>query len=184
MRLGRPSAADRAAAAGRTVEDVLAPGLDVVFCGINPGLWSAAVGHHFARPGNRFWRVLFEAGVTDAVLEPADERRLLAHGVGITNLVARATATATELSTKELRDGAVELAGRLRPYRPAAVAILGVTAYRTAFGRPKAVLGEQPEPVAGARCFVLANPSGVQARYQLADLVDQLMALRKAIGLA
>ncbi len=162
--------------------DVLAPGLAVVFCGINPGLWSAAVGHHFARPGNRFWRALHGAGFTEEVLEPADERRLLAYGVGITNLVARSTATAAELSPHELRTGAAALADRLAPLRPRAVAFLGVTAYRAAFGQPRAVLGEQPGPLAGARVFVLANPSGAQARYQLPELVAQLAVLRDAVS--
>ena len=180
----RPDAAALRAAAGRTVPDVLAPNLELVFCGINPGLWSGAVGHHFARPGNRFWRVVQAAGFTEELLDPADERRLLAHGVGITNLVARATATAVELPAAELRRGAADLERRLAPLRPRALAVLGVTAYRAAFAQPRAVLGEQAERLARARVFVLANPSGAQARYQLPELVEQLAAVRRALGLA
>lgn len=163
------------------MEDVTAAGLDVLFCGINPGLWSGAVGHHFARPGNRFWRALQAAGFTDEVLEPSRERQLLGHGIGITNLVSRATATAAELSAAELRAGAELLAAKVRRLSPSSVAFLGVTAYRAAFSRPKAALGEQPEQMGGARLFVLANPSGAQARYQLPELAGQLAALRTAV---
>lgn len=177
----RPTRAELDAAAGRTVEDLVAPGLDVLFCGINPGLWSAAVGHHFARPGNRFWRVLHLAGFTDTVLEPAEERRLLACGVGVTNLVRRSTANAAELGRDELRAGAVEVAETAGRFAPRAVGFLGVTAYRIAFDRPRAGLGEQPEGLAGTRVWVLPNPSGAQARYQLGDLVTLFSALRTAI---
>jgi TDG/mug DNA glycosylase family protein len=141
-----------------------------LFCGINPGLYSAKVGHHFARPGNRFWPALYAAGITDRLLAPADERELLCLGVGITNLVRRATAAADELTAAELVAGGRALARRVRKYRPAAVAVLGVTAYRTAFARPRAAPGRQPEPLAGAAVWVLPNPSGLNAHYRLADL--------------
>jgi TDG/mug DNA glycosylase family protein len=161
-----------------TVPDVIGPGLRVLFCGINPGLYSEAVGHHFARPGNRFWRVLAEAGFTDGVLRPDDDRELLALGLGITNLVARASAQASELGADELREGARRLAAKVRRHRPAVVAFLGMGAYRTAFGRPRATIGLQPEAVGGVRVWLLPNPSGAQARYQLADMVDAFGALR------
>lgn len=175
----RPSAADLAAAADREVPDLLRPGLAVVFCGINPGLWSAATGHHFARPGNRFWKVLHLAGFTERQLEPDEEDLLLAHGIGITNLVSRASATAAELTRAELRAGATALASRVAQARPGCIAFLGMTAYRAAFDDPGAVVGELARPIGGTPGWLLANPSGAQARYQLADLVAQFSALRR-----
>lgn len=177
----RPTPDELAAAAERVVPDVLRPGLTVVFCGINPGLWSAATGHHFARPGNRFWRVLHEAGFTERQLDPTEEAALLAAGIGITNLVARASATARELSRAELQSGAAALVARLEPLRPRCVAVLGVTAYRSAFAAPRAGIGRLADPIAGAIGWLLANPSGAQARYQLADLVDQFATLHAAL---
>ena len=179
---GRPSAQDLAAAAGVTVPDVVGEGLSVLFCGINPGLWSGAVGHHFARPGNRFWSALQLSGFVPEVLRPEEERRLLDYGLGITNLVARATATAVELSQDELRAGAEALARKVAEWDPRSVAFLGIGAYRTAFARSKAALGEQPERLGGARTFVLPNPSGVQARYQLPELAALFAALRRAVS--
>src|SRR5437868_7278272 len=149
------------AAGGRTLPDVLAPGLRVLFCGINPGLYSAAVGHHFARPGNRFWPALHLAGFTDRLLSPFEDRLLLAAGYGITNIADRATATADEVSAEELLAGARRLARKVRRLRPKAVAFLGVTAYRTAFSRPRAGLGLQAESLGGAAMWVLPNPSGL-----------------------
>src|SRR5579875_204514 len=129
---GRPSPADlhQAAVSGARVPDVLAPGLDVLFCGINPGRWSGAVGHHFAYPGNRFWKAIHVAGYTAELLSPEHERRLLDVGLGVTNLVARTTATATELSPDELRRGAVSLRRKVVRFSPRAVAFLGLGAYR------------------------------------------------------
>jgi TDG/mug DNA glycosylase family protein len=166
----KPTRADLAAARGCSIPDVIGPGLRVLFSGINPSLYSAAVGHHFARPGNRFWPALHAAGFTDRVLSPFDDATLLDRGYGLTNLVRRATATADELTAAELAAGGRALARKVRRYRPAAVALLGVTAYRMAFARPRAVLGRQPEPLAGATVWVLPNPSGLNAHYQLADL--------------
>jgi len=177
----RPTKADLVAAAGSTVPDVIAPGLSVLFCGINPGLWSGAVGHHFARPGNRFWAVLHLAGFVPELLRPEAERQLLDHGLGITNLVARATATAVEVSREELRAGRRTLEGKVTRLRPESIAFLGMGAYRVAFERPKAALGEQPELLARARVFVLPNPSGAQARYQLPELVEIFAAVREAV---
>jgi double-stranded uracil-DNA glycosylase len=176
-----PSRAELLAAEGTRVPDILAPGLDVVFCGINPGLWSAAVGHHFARPGNRFWKVLHAAGFTDELLSPSDERRLLQVGVGVTNLVSRATASAAELDRDELRKGGRNLARKVRRLKPGIVAFLGLIAYRSAFDRPRATMGEQAERLGGARLWLLPNPSGAQAHYQLAEMVSALRVLREAM---
>jgi TDG/mug DNA glycosylase family protein len=175
----RPTRREVAAAVGRTVPDVVAPGLRVLFCGINPGLYSGAVGHHFARPGNRFWKALHLAGFTDRVLTPFEERDLLAAGLGITNLVRRATATADKLSDDELRDGGVALARKVRRFRPEVVAFLGIGAYRVAFGRGEATIGPQPDTVGGVPAWVLPNPSGLNAHYQLEDLATEFRALRE-----
>ncbi len=176
-----PSRAELWAAEGRRVPDVVAPSLDVIFCGINPGLWSAAVGHHFARPGNRFWKVLHTAGFTDKLLSPADERQLLQVGVGVTNLVSRATASAAELHRDELRRGGRNLARKIHRLKPGIVAFLGLIAYRSAFDRPNATVGEQPERLGGARLWLLPNPSGAQAHYQPDAMVSALRALRQGI---
>jgi TDG/mug DNA glycosylase family protein len=176
----RPSREQIAAAAGKTVPDVIGPELRVLFCGINPGLYSGAVRHHFARPGNRFWPVLHQAGFTDRLLTPFQEDELQARGIGVTNLVARATASAAELSAEELRSGGRTLARKVRRHRPAIVAFLGIESYRAAFGRPRAVLGEQPERLADARVWVLPNPSGLNAHYQLPELVRVYRELARA----
>lgn len=173
----RPSPADLRAAVGRRVPDVVAPGLRVLFCGINPGLWSGAVGHHFARPGNRFFTVLHRSGLTPVRLEPSEDRCLLDYGLGVTNLVARSTASAEELSAEELRTGGRTLRRKVGRLRPETVAFVGITAYRLAYGSPRATVGEQEAPMAGARVWVLPNPSGLQATYQLDDLVELYGAL-------
>lgn len=166
----RPSPAELEAARERTVPDIIAPGLRVLFVGINPGLYSGAVGHHFARPGNRFWPALAKSGFTEKQLSPFDERELLRNGLGITNIVARTTARADELDAEELRSGAEVLVEKVRRFRPAFVGVLGVTAYRAAFEKPRATLGPQPDDIGGARAWVLPNPSGLNAHHQLADL--------------
>jgi TDG/mug DNA glycosylase family protein len=175
----RPTPADLAAATGRQVPDVLAPNLWVLFCGINPGLWSAAVGHHFARPGNRFWKALHLGGFTPRLLAPDEEAELLRLGLGITNLVDRASAGAADLTPDELRAGAERLTDKVEQARPKVAAILGVGAYRTAFARPRATVGPQPDPIAGALAWVLPNPSGLNAHYQLADLAAAFATLRR-----
>jgi TDG/mug DNA glycosylase family protein len=177
----RPTPADLAAATGRRVPDVLAPGLRVLFCGINPGLWSAAVGHHFARPGNRFWKALHRGGFTDRLLSPDEEPELLRRGLGITNLVDRASAGAADLTAEELRAGGRRLAAKVRSARPRVVAVLGVGAYRTAFARPRATVGPQPERIGGAPAWVLPNPSGLNAHYQLRDLAEAFAELRRSL---
>jgi TDG/mug DNA glycosylase family protein len=177
----KPSKEEIRAAEGKTVADVITPGLRVLFCGINPGLYSGAVGHHFARPGNRFWPALHAAGFTERQLRPAEERELLAEGYGITNLVERSTAGAADLTAGELAQGGRRLEDKVRRYRPACVAVLGVEAYRRAFGRRLVGLGEQPDTLAGARLWVLPNPSGLNAHYQLDDLARLYREMRLAV---
>ena len=177
----KPSRAEIAVARGRTVPDIIAPGLKVLFVGINPSLYSAAVGHHFARPGNRFWPALHAAGFSDRLLSPSEGRTLLERGYGISNIADAATATADELSNEELIAGARRLVRKVKRYRPAVVAFLGVTAYRTAFGRPAAKLGRQEERIGDSLVWVLPNPSGLNAHYQLADLARLYADLRRAV---
>jgi double-stranded uracil-DNA glycosylase len=177
---GRPSRADLSASADRTVPAVISPGLRVLFCGINPGLYTAWTGHHFARPGNRFWPVLHRSGFTPRLLTPAEQPELLDLGLGVTNLVERATATAAELTAAELRDGGRRLEAQVSRYRPAWVAVLGVTAYRAAFGAPRATIGAQQRRLGPARVWVLPNPSGLNAHYQLPELAERFAELRAA----
>jgi TDG/mug DNA glycosylase family protein len=178
----KPTPAQLEAARGRTVPDLVRPGLRVVFCGINPGLYTAAIGHHFGRPGNRFWKVIHLAGFTDRQLSPFEERSLLDVGVGITNLVARTTAAASELTPAELREGVRRVERLACEHAPAYVAFLGMLAYRTATGRRGATMGLQPERMCDSRLWLLPNPSGLQARYQLAELVELFAELRRAAG--
>lgn len=174
----RPGRAEIQAAAGKTVADVIASNLCVLFVGINPGLYTAAIGHHFGRPGNRFWPVLHASGFTDRLFSPYEERELLPLGLGITNIVARATATAEELTAAELRAGAQDLEEKIAVYTPAYLAVLGVSAYRSAFQRPKAAVGLQPEKISGAKIWVLPNPSGLNAHYQKEALAEMFRRLR------
>ncbi len=174
----RPTAEDLRAATERTLRDVIAPGLDVLFCGINPGLYSGATGFHFARPGNRFWPALHAAGFTPRRFDPSEGRALLDLGYGITNLVARTTATAAELSLDELRNGRKRLERTAKRYRPRTIAIVGITAYRAAFDRPEAGLGRQPQTLAGSQLWVLPNTSGLNAHHQAADFARAFGELR------
>jgi len=162
----------------KPLPDVIAPDLDVLFCGINPSLMSAARGHHFARPGNRFWPALHLAGLTPRRLTPDEDRELLRYGLGVTNVVARPTRAAAELTVAELREGAAALGELVARYRPRVLAVLGVTAWRTAFERPKATLGLQPERVGGVATWVAPNPSGLNAHHQLPDLARAYAELR------
>ena len=177
----KPTTEQLIEAAGKTVPDVIAPGLRVLFCGINPGLYTAAVGHHFARPGNRFWPALHASGFTDRLLSPFEEQELLQLRLGVTNVVARATTAASELSHDDFVKGGRVLRSKVRRYHPRIVAVLGVGAYRAAFARPKAVVGEQDEKIAGARVWVLPNPSGLNANYQLDELSRLFRVLRRAV---
>jgi TDG/mug DNA glycosylase family protein len=181
----KPTPVQVAAAEGETIPDVLAPGVKGVFAGINPGLYTAAIGCHFGRPGNRFWPALYASGFTDRLLSPFEQRELLSVGWGLTNLVARATAAATEVTAAELVKGAARLERKLRKLRPRIVAFLGVTAYRLAFARPEAKLGRQPERLADASVWVLPNPSGLNAHYhgeELARLFTELRLAAEAIA--
>jgi TDG/mug DNA glycosylase family protein len=177
----KPTKEQLAAAAGKTVPDVIAPNLRVLFAGINPGLYTAAVGHHFARPGNRFWPALYKSGFTKRLLSPFEERELLCLGLGITNVVRHATASASELTKEDFNNGGRVLAAKVKRYHPRIVAILGVGAYRQAFVNPQAQIGEQAGRIHSARVWVLPNPSGLNANYQLPELVRLLMTLRSAL---
>jgi len=180
----RRAALDLEAARGRTIPDVLPePGaaFRVLFCGINPGLYSAATGWHFARPGNRFWPALHLSGFTPRRLDPSEQDLLPGLGLGITNLVPRPTAQAAELSAAELRAGLDRLAALAERYRPRFIAVAGVTAYRTAFGRPRAANGPQPDPLGPARVWVVPNPSGLNAHKTLPMLAADYRELREAV---
>jgi double-stranded uracil-DNA glycosylase len=176
---------DLEAAKNATIPDVLpAAGepFDVLFSGINPGLYSAATGWHFARPGNRFWPALYASGFTPRQLKPSEQAELTRYGLGITNIAPRATAQAAELTPAELKEGAARLLGLIAARRPRFVAIAGVTAYRTAFARPKALIGPQPDPLGTARLWILPNPSGLNASWTLPRLTEAFRALRAAAG--
>lgn len=182
MKAWKPTKEEIMAAAGKTVPDVIAPDLSVLFCGINPGLYSGATGHHFARPGNRFWPALHAGGFTKRLLSPFEERELLKNGLGITNVVERATAAASELANEELIKGGRALEKKVRRYRPRFLAVLGVTVYRTAFHSPLAKLGLQDRTIAGTAIWVLPNPSGLNAHYQPKDLARLFRELREAVS--
>ena len=177
----RPTLAELQAARGKSIPDVIAPGLDVLFVGINPSLWSGAVGLHFARPGNRFWRALHEAGFTDRLLSPNEGRVLLKSRIGVTNLVNRATASADELDLADYERGARRVEAKIRRYRPRVVAFVGMGAYRVAFGRAGARGGRQEERLAGADIWVLPNPSGRTAGYQMPALARAFRELRRSL---
>jgi TDG/mug DNA glycosylase family protein len=161
---------------------VIAPGLEVLFCGINPSLLSAERGHHFARPGNRFWPALHGSGFTPRLLAPEEDGELPRYGLGITNVVDRPTRAASELSAGELRAGAERLATQAASYEPGVVAVVGLAAWRVGFGLPAARVGLQPETVGGRPAWVLPNPSGLNAHYQLPDLVRLFGELREWVG--
>jgi double-stranded uracil-DNA glycosylase len=175
----RPTKEQIAAAQDALVPDVIGPRLDILFCGINPGLYSGAVGHHFARPGNRFWKTLHASGFTARVLSPFDEHELLEVGLGITNLVRRATATAESVAADELRAGTAGLKRKIARYQPSWIAFLGLTAYRIAFNRKDAIIGPQPEDLGSARVWLLPNPSGLNAHWQLPGLATVFGELRE-----
>jgi double-stranded uracil-DNA glycosylase len=177
----RPTPADLEAARGKSIPDLIAPGLDVLFVGINPSLWSGAVGLHFARPGNRFWRALHEAGFTDRLLSPYEGRELLARRIGVTNLVNRATASADELDMADYERGARRITAKVRRYRPKVVAFVGMGAYRVAFGRARARGGRQEDHLGSADIWVLPNPSGRTAGYQMPALARAFRELRQSL---
>jgi double-stranded uracil-DNA glycosylase len=180
--LWRPTKAQLEAAYGKGVRDIVAPDLRVLFCGINPGLYTAAIGHHFGRPGNRFWTVLHRAGFTQRQLSPFEERSLLDRRLGITNIVNRATRVAEDLTAEELRAGARILERKVRRYRPRALAILGLGAYRVAFERPRAAIGEQPDRIGDTRVWILPSPSGRTAGYQLPEMTRLMREVRRSVS--
>jgi len=177
----KPTKAEIQAAYGKTVPDILALNLDVLFCGINPSIYSAAVGHHFARPGNRLWKALHGAGFTPRLFHPSEDRELLSLGLGMTNICDRATARADELSKNELLAGRHNLQQKIKHYRPKVLAILGISAYRMAFHQPKAVIGRQPDMLYDTTLWVLPNPSGLNAHYQVDDLARLYSQVRQVV---
>jgi double-stranded uracil-DNA glycosylase len=179
--LPRPTRPELLAAKKKTVPDIIAPGLSVLFCGINPGLYSAAIGHHFGRPGNRFWPALHGAGFTPRLFDPSEEHELLPLKLGITNVVDRASAAADELTAKEIVAGGRSLQAKALKFAPRFLAILGIGPYRIAFDSPKATVGLQPETIGETRLWVLPNPSGLNAHYLPKDLVRVFRELREAL---
>lgn len=174
----KPTREQLAAARDMVLPDVIGPGLSVVFCGINPSLYSAAVGHHFARPGNRFWPALCGGGFTTRLFSPFEDQLLLSSGYGLTNLVERATTAAAEVSGEEFRQGGLELRRKLRRFQPRVIAFLGIEAFRTAFDLPRGVLGYQDFLLESSIPWVLPSPSGLNAHYQLKDLSRLFAELR------
>jgi TDG/mug DNA glycosylase family protein len=177
-----PTKEELTRAEGKTIPDLIAPDLKVLFCGINPGLYSGATGLHFARPGNRFWPALFAAGFTDRLLHPSERHELLAAGYGITAIVRRTTATAAELGDDEYRAGRIALEKKVRRYKPQWLAVLGLGAYRVGFDRPRAKAGRQEERIGPAGLWVLPNPSGLNANHQLPQLTEMFRELREESG--
>ncbi|MEU8901885.1 G/U mismatch-specific DNA glycosylase [Streptomyces mirabilis] len=176
----RLTPADLEAARDRLVPDVVGDGLKVLFCGINPGLMTAATGHHFARPGNRFWPVLHLSGFTSRLMKPSEQGELPSYGLGITNVVARATARADELSAEEYREGGRLLSAKVARLRPGWLAVVGVTAYRAAFEDRRAVIGPQERTIGDTRVWVLPNPSGLNAHWTAATMAEEFGRLRVA----
>ena len=181
VKIWKPTREQILAAYGKKMRDIIAPGLNVLFCGINPSLYSAAVGRHFARPGNRFWPTLYAAGFTDRLFSAFEDDRLLERGYGITNVVERATASAAELDESEFIEGGKALERKVRRYRPEVLAVLGVSAYRVAFGKKDAAVGKQKDTLGGAAVWVLPNPSGLKAHYRLEDLARVYREMRVEI---
>lgn len=177
----KPGKEDLLDAVNRTVDDLIDHDLKVLFCGINPGIWSGATGFHFAKPGNRFWKVLHLAGFTDRILHPSEEHELLENGYGMTCFVKRTTKRADELRTEEFVEGGKILVEKIEKYKPENLAVLGIGAYRAAFQKPKAKLGLQEERIGGAKVWLLPNPSGLNAHYQIKDLAELYGALRRDI---
>ncbi len=177
----KPTKEDLRDAVNRTTEDLIDENLKVLFCGINPGMWSGATGFHFARPGNRFWKSLHLGGFTDRILHPSEELELLENGYGITSFCKRTTARADELTAEEYVAGGKLLVKKIEKFQPQFLAVLGIGAFRTAFNQKTAQLGLQTEKIGGAKVWLLPNPSGLNAHYQLADLGKLYGELRRAI---
>lgn len=178
----KPTKLDLENARTKTVSDILLPNLQVVFVGINPGLYTAAVGHHFGRPGNRFWKVLYKAGLTPHLFDPSEQEKLLSLGIGITNMVARTTAKADELSKEEIIEGGKILEEKVLKYKPKILAILGVGVYRIAFQKPKAIVGLQKEKIGETSVFILPNLSGLQAYYKENEMVEMFKEMKEFLA--
>lgn len=178
MKNFKPTKEDLRDATNRTTEDLIDYNLKVLFCGINPGIWSGATGFHFAKPGNRFWKALHLGGFTDRILQPSEEHELLENGYGITSFCKRTTARADELRVEEYIEGGKVLMRKIRKFNPQMLAVLGIGAYRTAFQKPKAKLGLQAELIGKTRVWLLPNPSGLNAHYQLKDLAKLFAELK------
>jgi len=176
----RPTKAQLSAARGKKVPDLIAPGLKILFVGINPGLYSAAIGHHFGRPGNRFWPALFASGLTPRLFSPFEETKLLKRGIGIVNIVDRATVGSAELDAEEFKEGAKRLNRKLLRFRPKLAAMLGIEPFKIAYGRPKPTLGPQDVTIGGTRLWLLPNPSGLNAHFQIPDLARLFRALGRS----
>ena len=181
MKNFKPTKEDLRDATNRTTEDLIDYNLKVLFCGINPGIWSGATGFHFAKPGNRFWKALHFGGFSDRVLHPSEEHELLENNFGITSFCKRTTARADELTTEEYIAGGKLLVKKIQKYKPQFLAVLGIGAYRTAFNQPKAALGLQNDLIGDCKIWLLPNPSGLNAHYQLNDLAALFGELRQAI---
>jgi TDG/mug DNA glycosylase family protein len=164
-----PSKEELEKAATKTVVDLIRPGLKILFVGINPGLYTAYTGFHYARPGNRFWPTIHAAGFTDRLLKPSESSEMLKHGYGMTNVVARASVSASELSKEEYQKGGRILTEKVTRYKPQWVAFVGIQAYREAFNKPKATTGLQPDKIGESKVWVLPSPSGLNAHYKPAD---------------
>jgi double-stranded uracil-DNA glycosylase len=175
----KPTKVELAEAIHKTVPDLVQPGLRVLFCGINPGLYTGATGFHFARPGNRFWPALHGAGFTARLLQAWEQAELLRAGIGVTNVVMRTTATAAELTPADYDAGGKRLINTVTTYQPRVLAVLGIGAYRAAFGRKDASMGLQAETIGTTHVWVMPNPSGLNANYQLPDLVRLFRELRE-----
>lgn len=180
LSLPKPTKEQLAAAEGEIVPDIIGSKLKVLFCGINPSVYSAVVGHHFARPGNRFWPALHESGFTPRRLHPAEDALLLEYGLGLTNVFELATVGEKDVSKEQFIAGGKRLEGRVHEYKPRVLAVLGIGAYRKGFGRNKAVMGKQAETIGETDIWVLPNPSGLNAHYQLPDLARVYGELRLA----
>lgn len=181
MKNFKPTKEDLRDAINRTTEDLIDYNLKVLFCGINPGMWSGATGFHFAKPGNRFWKALHFSGFSDRVLHPSEEHELLENGYGITSFCKRTTARANELSNEEIVLGGKNLVKKIEKFKPHFLAVLGIGAYRTAFSEPKAKLGLQVNQIGTTKIWLLPNPSGLNAHYQLDDLAKIFSELKQAI---
>lgn len=177
----KPTAQQLRDAVGGATPDIIAPDLRVLFCGINPSVYSAVVGHHFARPGNRFWPALYAGGLVPRLMKPGEDEQLLDYGLGVTNVAARATVAAADLARDELRDGYPLLVEKIERYQPRWLAILGIGAYRVAFDEPKAVIGRQERTLGATKVWVLPNPSGLNAHYPPSALAVKFGEFRAAI---